>query len=124
MFGQAASSHTVWRDRSRISLPVAWYSGDTGALTRICAALRLIGLSGRPAFSGCRTVPGSLMSDVMGRGPSPDSDVDHPPEGVKHRLVHHLGQGRVREDGLHQLVLGGLELAGDHVALDQLGDHR
>ena len=42
--------------------------------------------------------------------------------GVKHRLVHHLRQGRVREDGVHQIGLGRLHGPGDDVALDQLGD--
>ena len=32
-------------------------------------------------------------------------DVNHPPERGKHAFVHHLRQGRVREDGLHEVVL-------------------
>jgi len=40
---------------SRISRRVAWYSGETGALTRIQGGLRGTGLSGRAAFSGWRT---------------------------------------------------------------------
>src|SRR6516165_1065677 len=48
-------------------------------------------------------------------------EVDGPPISVKHALVHHLRQGRVREDGADQLGLGRLQGLGDRVALDQLG---
>ena len=47
--------------------------------------------------------------------------MDHPPIGVEHALVHHLRQRRMREDRVHQLFLGGLEVHGDDEALDQLG---
>src|SRR5215217_1581478 len=40
MFGHAASSHTVARLSSRISLRVWWYPSLTGALTRIQSGLR------------------------------------------------------------------------------------
>ena len=36
------------------------------------------------------------------------SEVDSPAVGVKHRLVHHLRERRVREDGVHQVELGRL----------------
>src|SRR6266566_2152586 len=48
-------------------------------------------------------------------------EVDGPPVGVKHGLVHRLRQGRVREDRSDQLGLGRLQGLGDRVALDQLG---
>src|SRR3954452_14234722 len=49
------------------------------------------------------------------------SHVEHAPISVEHRFLHHLGQGRMREDRVHQLFLSGLEIHRDHVALDQLG---
>ena len=52
ILGHAASSQTVCRLCSRISRRVAWYSGETGALTRIHGGLRGLGWSGRRAFSG------------------------------------------------------------------------
>ena len=58
MFGQAASSQTVTRRLSRISVRVSWYTGWFGAFTRIQAGLRWIGLSGRPIFSGWRAFSG------------------------------------------------------------------
>ncbi len=48
-------------------------------------------------------------------------DVNHPPEGIQHALVHHFRQRRMREDRVHQLFLGGLELHGNDEALNQLG---
>src|SRR5205823_5110738 len=50
------------------------------------------------------------------------SEVEGAAIGVKHGLVHRLGDRRVREDGPHQLALGGLQGLGDRVALDQLGN--
>src|SRR5882724_6054054 len=51
-----------------------------------------------------------------------DSHVQHPSIRVEHRLFHHLRQRRMREDGVHELLLRGLEIHRHHVALDQLGD--
>src|SRR5438552_15311257 len=50
-----------------------------------------------------------------------DLEVDGSAVGVKHALVHRLRKGRVREDRVDQLGLGGLQGLGDRVALDQLG---
>ncbi|MPL73135.1 hypothetical protein SDC9_18928 [bioreactor metagenome] len=47
--------------------------------------------------------------------------MDRPAIGIEHRLVHHLAQRRMREDGLDQVFLGGLELAADDIALNELG---
>src|SRR5262249_3920170 len=113
MFGQAASSQTVLSLRRRISARVSSYSREVGAFTRIQAGLRGIGESGRSSFSGWR-----------GRSASMASEMDGAAIGVKHGLVHGLRQGGMWEDGLDQLALGGLQAAGDGIALDQLGDFR
>src|SRR5215210_7314035 len=47
------------------------------------------------------------------------SHVDHAPVRIHDALVHHLGQGRVREYRLDQFLFGGLEVHRDHVALDE-----
>ena len=65
ILGQAASSHTVLSFSSRISRRVAWYSGDPGALTRIQSGFLGLGLSGRAAFSGCRS-GASTRGSVIG----------------------------------------------------------
>ena len=49
-------------------------------------------------------------------------EVDGPPIGVEHGLVHRLRQGRVRENRADQLGLGRFQGLGDGIALDQLGD--
>ena len=59
-----------------------------------------------------------------GTGACRTSHVEHAPVGVEHRLLHRLRDGRMREDGVHQLFFGGLEIHRDHIALDQLGDFR
>ena len=53
---------------------------------------------------------------------SPTSEMYHPAVGVKHGLVHHLRERRVREYRVHEVGLGGLELHGHRIALDQLRD--
>src|SRR5689334_5760127 len=108
MFGQAASSQTVFSLSLRISARVSSYSAESGAFTRIQLGLRGTGESGRPAFSGCR-----------GRAASMASEMDGPAIGVKHRLMHRLRQGRMREYRFHELRFGRLQSAGDGVALDQ-----
>src|SRR5579862_7665062 len=50
------------------------------------------------------------------------SNVQHTPIGVEHCFLHHLRQGRMREHGVHQLLFGRLQVHGDDIALDQLGD--
>src|SRR5690242_6675171 len=49
-------------------------------------------------------------------------DVQHAAVGVEHGFLHHLRQGRMREYRVHQLFLGRLEVHGDDIALDQLGN--
>ena len=49
-------------------------------------------------------------------------DVQDAPVGVEHRFLHHLRQGRMREHRVHQLLFGRLQVHGDHIALDQLGN--
>ena len=49
-------------------------------------------------------------------------EVDRPAVGVQHRLVHGFAHRRVREHGVHQVFLGGLQGAGDRVALDHFGN--
>ena len=44
------------------------------------------------------------------------------PIGGEHALVHHFGQGRVREDRLDEVRLDQLGGLADRIALDQLGD--
>src|SRR6185437_13181021 len=117
ILGQAASSQTVLSFSSRISLRVSWYSGEVGALTRIQSGLRRTGLSGLCAFSGWRR--GASLIRPAQR--SEKSDVENLAVGVKHGLVHHLRQRRVREYRAHQLLLGELAGLGDGVALDELG---
>ena len=36
--------------------------------------------------------------------------------------MHHFRQGGMREDGVHQVFLGGFKRLADHIALDQFGD--
>lgn len=48
----------------------------------------------------------------------------HPSIGVQARLVHHLAQGRVREDRVHQVFLGAFHRARDREALNEFGDFR
>ena len=45
-----------------------------------------------------------------------------PPICIEHVLVHHLAERRVRENHVHQVRLGCLELPRHRIALDQLGD--
>src|SRR5215211_159266 len=46
--------------------------------------------------------------------------VNYAPVRVHDALVHHFGQRRVREDAMDEFLLGGLQVHGDHVALDEL----
>ena len=48
------------------------------------------------------------------------SEMENPAIGVKHRLMHHLRERRVREHRLHELGLGRLQRPRDGEALDQL----
>src|SRR6266704_455611 len=59
-------------------------------------------------FSGSRSLAGA-------------SNVEHAPIGIEHRLLHHLGERRVREYGVDELLLRGLEVHRHDIALDQLG---
>ena len=49
-------------------------------------------------------------------------EVDSPPIGIKHRLVHHFREGRVWEHRVHKFGFGGLQGAGDRVTLNHFGD--
>src|SRR5262245_6068701 len=49
------------------------------------------------------------------------SNVERATVGGKHALVHHLGERGMREDRVHQVLLGGFELHRNHEPLDQLG---
>src|SRR5579859_5291589 len=51
-------------------------------------------------------------------------EVQRPAVSREHALVHHFAQRRVREYRFDQLRLGGFELLGDGVTLDQLGHFR
>jgi rubrerythrin len=76
--------------------------------------------------------PCGKHQDTRGRGQQRRRPADHPERprlevhrpavGVEDRLVHHLRQRRVREDGVHQVRFRRLQGARDSVALDQLGD--
>src|SRR3954468_22666973 len=46
------------------------------------------------------------------------SDVQRAPIGVEHAFLHRLAERRMREDGVHQVFLGGFEPHGDDEALD------
>mmetsp|Transcript_18096 Transcript_18096/g.27986 ORF Transcript_18096/g.27986 Transcript_18096/m.27986 type:complete len:524 (-) Transcript_18096:5060-6631(-) len=48
--------------------------------------------------------------------------VDDAVIGVEDALVHHLRQGRMREDGVHQVFFGGFQRLAHHIALDQFRD--
>src|ERR1700675_1935589 len=50
---------------------------------------------------------------------SKKSDIQHPPIGIQHRFLHRLGNRWVREYGVHQFFLGGLEIHRHHKTLDQ-----
>ena len=52
------------------------------------------------------------------QGTRPGSDVQRAAFGVEHGFVHGLRQRRVREDRVHDVRLGELALARDHIALD------
>src|SRR5258705_13182551 len=56
------------------------------------------------------------------RGRPVASHVQHPSIRVEHRLFHHLRQRRMREDGVHELLLRSLEIHRHDIALDQLSD--
>jgi len=49
-------------------------------------------------------------------------DIQHPSVGIQNRLLHHLRQGRMRENGVNELFFRGLEIHRHHVALNQFGD--
>ncbi|QTK78702.1 hypothetical protein AT6N2_C0861 [Agrobacterium tumefaciens] len=50
--------------------------------------------------------------------------VQHTAIGVEHAFLHRLGNGRMREDRVHQVFFGRLQIHGDHEALDEFGDFR
>ncbi len=50
--------------------------------------------------------------------------MDHSPKCGEHALVHHFRQGRVREDGLNEIVLDQLGGFAHGIALDQFGHLR
>ena len=121
MFGQAASSHTVYelgRASARGSRGSRGDSAPSPGSRPACAGPACP--AGAPSPDGGRVL-GRLPTFPRGEGvasPSPSgrlgadalhrhgSDVDGAAVGVKHRLVHHLRQRRVREDRVHQLGLG------------------
>src|SRR3546814_9798963 len=47
-----------------------------------------------------------------------------PPVCAEDAFMHHLAERGMGEDGVHELLLGGFELAGDDIALDQLSHFR
>src|SRR5688572_30589704 len=49
-------------------------------------------------------------------------NVYRPPIGVEHAVLHGFAEGRVREDRVDQVFLGGFEAHGNNEALDQLRD--
>ena len=65
-------------------------------------------------------VPGTILVSAGECGST--LEVDRPIVRRQYALMHHFAQCRVREHRFHQLVLGRLQLAGDDIALDQLGD--
>src|ERR1700682_5373932 len=56
---------------------------------------------------------------AIGRGAS---NVQHAPIGIEYRLLHHLGERRMRENRVDALRFGGFKIHRHHVTLDQLGD--
>src|ERR1043166_9063669 len=70
----------------------------------------------QPAIS-----PTTIHASTPMRASMPALDVQHAAVGVEHRLFHHFRQRRMREDGVHQLFFGGLQIHRHHVALDQFG---
>src|SRR5262245_27859090 len=68
----------------------------------------------RQCIKRCRISPGAPLPERMA------SDIEHPSIGIEHRLFHHFGERRVRENRVDELLLGGLEIHGHDVALDQL----
>ena len=61
MFGQAASSQTVWRPFSFTIARVALYWPDPGALTRSQSGFFSTAVSGRFCFSGWRSSAGDFV---------------------------------------------------------------
>src|ERR1035441_8745542 len=48
--------------------------------------------------------------------------VEHASISIQHRFLHHLRQGRGREDGVHQFFFRGFQVHRHHITLDQFGN--
>src|SRR6185503_11424193 len=89
----------------------------TNRLTPFGASLLMRTTGVRP------TVPRMLSNlAIAASRPSRPLHVQNTSIRIEHRFLHHLRQGRVREDGVHQLFFRRLEVHRDDVALDKLGD--
>src|SRR3569833_7221 len=68
------------------------------------------------------TVPRMLSNlAIAAPWPSRPLHIQNTSVCVEHRLLHHLRQGRMWEDGVHQLFFRRLEIHCDDVTLDKLG---
>src|SRR3546814_16994209 len=89
-----------------------------------------------PAFSPsshpCRwtsAIPKTQKS-ARTRAPAPfatamrRSDMERAPISREHAFMHRFGDGRMREDGVHQFRLGRFQRLADGIALDHLGPFR
>src|SRR5688500_2103747 len=73
-----------------------------------------------PISSAIRTWLKSMVPPV--RFARVELHMDDAAIGIKHTLMHHLGQGGMREDGVHQLFLRGFQIHRDDKTLNELGD--
>ncbi len=120
MFGHEASTQTVCSPNSRTILLVSANAPGPGAFTRSQSGLGGAKLSGRFTFSGWRgRIPFNVSSTTAMRSYTTQGlNMDHPPISIEHALVHHFRERRMREHGVDQLCLGGLQIHRDHEALN------
>ncbi len=116
--------HTHLPDQHRARLAKSPTRGDGPTIAR---RLRLdSGRASLPQLASLRARSGHCYSEppagshmhhlLQGAGPVRTSllpkrvglHVDHAPVGVQHAFMHHFRQGWMREDGVHQIFLGGL----------------
>src|SRR5437868_9492134 len=69
------------------------------------------------ARSGPCILRGSLRSHLR----LTELHIQHAPISIQHGFLHHLRQRGMREYRVHQFFFRGLQVHGDHAALDQFG---
>src|SRR5262245_24824827 len=110
--GTIACTHSIGAPRSR---SIAQNAGSVMSQEKALMVSNRPQKTTRSALMAA-SVPSRLAGEA-GRA----SYMNDAPEGIEHAFVHGLRQRRVREDRVHEVFLGGLELHGNGKALDQLG---